>query len=41
LIQSERTQLTDNNQFIREVDLTTDFVDDKIVYTFEYRFIAI
>jgi len=41
LIQSERTQLTDNNQFIREVDLTTDFVDDKVVYTFEYRFIAI
>lgn len=41
-IQSERTNTSiPNNNFIRECNLTTDFIDDKIVYAFEYRFIAI
>lgn len=38
-IQSERTNIS--NKTVRECNLTTDFIDDKIVYTFEYRFIAI
>lgn len=38
-IQSERTNIT--NKTVRECNLTTDFIDDKIVYAFEYRFIAI